>query len=237
MKPRLVLWTALLAAGCLHAQDKQKDKKAPAAPAASAVASKPASPPPAASTPASILYRPEPFLLLPEPREMRVGHSIVLGDARHTAFTPVRAAAGKSRLEPYSKADFAKLGISSDSFSRKARAAADRLLTLVQPELIKDDSGRIRYAVYRGDDPIYACLLIAPSLAKVFVNIFGPEIWVAAPDRHALYIFPPDPAALDDFAADLQGRFEADAFAASEEVFSIKGDDGEMKVIGTFRDR
>ena len=167
---------------------------------------------------------------------MRVGHSVVLGGARHTVFTPMHRLAGSPRLQTFSKADFAKLGISADSFAERARTAADRILASMQPELIKDDAGRVRYAVYRGDDPVIACLLVAPSLAKVFLNIFGKEIWVAAPDRHALYVFPPNPAVVDDFSRDMQERFETDAFAASEEVFIIR-ETGEMKAVGTFRDR
>ena len=120
---------------------------------------------------------------------------------------------------------------------RSPEQAADRILGSLQPEFIKDDSGRIRYAVYRGDDPIFACLLVAPSFAKIFKNVFGKEIWVAAPDRNALYVFPPNAAIVDDFAGDLQDRFEAEAFAASEEVFIIRGPTGEMRAVGTFRDR
>lgn len=180
--------------------------------------------------------RAEPFLLLPEPRAMRVGHSVVLGGARRTVFTPVRRAAGSAKLEPYSKEEFAKLGVSPDNFAEKARQAADRLLASLQPELIRDDAGRVRYAVYRGEEPIFACLLVAPSLATVFQNVFGKEIWVAAPDRHSLYVFPPNPAVVDDFAGDLQQRFESDAFAASEEVFVISGDPGVIRAAGTFND-
>jgi hypothetical protein len=184
-----------------------------------------------------VALKAEPFLLLPEPREMRVAHSIVLGGAKHTVFTPVRRVAGKPGLVPYSKEDFSKLGISADTFAEKAREAADRILASLQPEFIKDDAGRVRYAVYRGDDSIFACLLVAPSLAKVFQNVFGKESWVAAPDRHALYVFPPNPTIVDDFAADLQAHFEAEAFAASEEVFLIRGESGEMRAVGTFRER
>lgn len=220
MKMFLVLWAALLAVGQVCAQSKSS----PGATAGEAAA-------------ASIAVKAEPFLLLPEPREMRVAHSVALGGAKHTVFTPVRRIAGKPGLVPYGKEEFAKLGISADTFAEKAREAADRILAGLQPEFIKDDAGRVRYAVYRGDDPVIACLLVAPSLAKVFQKIFGKEIWVAAPDRHALYVFPPNPAIVDDFAGDLQARFESEAFAASEEVFIIRGETGEMRAVGTFRDR
>jgi hypothetical protein len=218
MKKSFVLWAALGMMSWTSAQEK-----APAA------APKRPLPPEAA--------KPEPFLLLPEPREMRVGHSVVLGGAKHTIFTPVRRVEGKPGLEAYSKAEFAKLGISPDTFANKARAAADRILASLEPELVRDDAGRVRYAVYRGEDPIFACLLVAPSLGKVFENVFGKEIWVAAPDRNALFVFPPNPAIVDDFAGDLEERFESNAFAASEEVFIMRGDSGALNAVGRFTDR
>jgi hypothetical protein len=223
MKMFLVLWAALLAGGHLCAQDK-------GSPAATSRATSGK----AAAVPVAL--KAEPFLLLPEPREMRVAHSVVLGGARHTVFTPVRQVAGKPGLVPYSKDEFAKLGIGADTFAERSREAADRILATLKPEFIKDDAGRVRYAVYRGDSPIFACLLVAPSLGKVFQNVFGKECWVAAPDRNALYVFPPNPTIVDDFAGDLQERFEAEAFAASEEVFIIKGETGEIRAVGTFRD-
>jgi hypothetical protein len=225
MKMFLVVWAALLAGGNLCAQSKAS----PEAASSRATSGKGAASP--------VALKAEPFLLLPEPREMRVGHSIVLGGAKHTVFTPVRRVVGKPGLVPYGKEEFSKLGISADTFAEKAREAADRILAGLQPEFIKDEAGRVRYAVYRGDDPIIACLLVAPSLAKVFEKVFGKEIWVAAPDRHALYIFPPNATIVDDFAGDLQTRFESEAFAASEEVFIIRGETGEMRAVGTFRDR
>jgi hypothetical protein len=224
MKMFLALGAALLAVGSLCAQEK-------ASPVGTSRVSS------GKGTAAPIALKAEPFLLLPEPREMRVAHSMVLGEAKHTVFTPVRRVAGKAGLVPYSKEEFSKLGISADTFAEKAREAADRILASLQPEFIKDDAGRVRYAVYRGDESLYACLLVAPSLAKVFQNVFGKECWAAAPDRHALYVFPPNPTIVDDFAADLQARFEAEAFAASEEVFLIRGEKGEMRAVGTFRDR
>jgi hypothetical protein len=221
MKMSLVLWMGLLAGACVCAQEKK----------VSAVTKAPEM---AGSTTRT---QAEPFLLLPEPREMRVAHSIILGGAKHTVFTPMHRTAGKTALEAYSKAEFAKLGISADSFAERARAAADRILASLQPELIKDDAGRVRYAVYRGDEPIYACLMVAPSLGKVFQNVFGKEVWVAAPDRNALYVFPPNAAVVDDFSGDLEQRFEAEAFAASEEVFVVPADRGELKAVATFRNR
>lgn len=194
-------------------------------------------PPPAAPARTPPPAKAEAYLLLPEPKEMRVAHSASLGGAKFTVFNPVRLQADKAGLQAYSKAEFAKLGISPATFADRARLAADRLLASLQPELIRDDAGRVRYAVYRGEGDIYACLLTAPSLGKVFQNIFGKEIWVATPDRHSLYVFPPNPTIVDDFAGDLEDRFESNAFAASEEVFIIQAETGEMRAVGTFTNR
>lgn len=179
----------------------------------------------------------EAFLLLPEPKAMRTRQSMSLGNALHTVLTPARQIAASPGIEIYSPAEFAKLGISEDTFLKKAQEAADKKLAAIQPELLKDEAGRVRYAVYRGDEPLFACLLIAPSLSKTFESIFGKEIWLVTPDRNSLYIFPANAPVLDDFAADLQERFEATPYSASEEVFALKLDTGEIKAIGNFTNR
>lgn len=179
----------------------------------------------------------ESFLLLPEPKAMRTKHSMSLGNALQTVLTPARQIPGTPGIEAYSPAEFAKLGISVDTFLEKAREAADKRLATLQPELIKDEAGRVRYAVYRGEEPLFACLLIAPSLSKVFEPLFGKEIWLVTPDRNSFYVFPANAPVLDDFAADLQERFEATPYSASEEVFALKLGTGELKAIGNFANR
>lgn len=175
----------------------------------------------------------ESYVLMVEPRAMRSAHSRSFAEAKRTVFTPVREVGGKVVYSAYDEKSFDKLGISWESFATRARAAADRRLATLQPELIKDAAGRVRYAVYRGAEPIYANLLLAPSLARVFVNVFGEEVWLAAPDRHALYVFPADPQVVDEFAGDLEERFENNGFAASEEVFSLN-QAGELKAVAIF---
>lgn len=178
----------------------------------------------------------ENYVLVVEPRAMRSEHSRELGGARRTVFTPAREMGGSEVYAPYGKEEFEKLGISWESFVERARRAADRRLATLQPELIKDKDGRVIYAVYRGEEPIYASLMVAPSLARVFAKVFGEEVWVAAPDRHALYVFPAKMESVFEFAADLEVRFESTGFAASEEVFSVN-QSGELKAVANFTGR
>lgn len=191
-------------------------------------------PPLAAQQAVAVERKLESLLLMPEPKAMRGAYSITLPNSKQTVFTCYReSAAAVSGVEPYSVEAFAKLGLSVESFAARAKTAADNRLLQIKPELIKGDDGRIAYAVYRGDSPLYATLLIAPSLPKIFTELFGPEIWVVVPDRHSLYVFPAKPELLNDFAADLAERYASDAFAASCEIFSLKAG-AEPRVVASF---
>lgn len=176
----------------------------------------------------------ESLLLMPEPKAMRGPYSITLPNSQQTVFTLYREApAALNGVESYSAEAFTKLGLSVESFAARAKAAADKRLRQLKPELIKGEDGRIAYAVYRGDSSLYATLLVAPSLPQIFAELFGQEIWVAAPDRHALYVFPAKAELLQEFASDLAERYTTDAFAASCEIFSLKAG-AEPRVVATF---
>lgn len=184
--------------------------------------------------PAAAERKLETLLLMPEPKAMRSAYSIIPQGAKQTVLTPMReSAATPSGVENHTQETLAKLGISVETFTQRAKTAADKRLTQMRPELKKGDDGRIAYAVYRGDAPLFASLLVAPSLPKIFEELFGKEIWVAAPDRHALYVFPARADILQAFTADLAERYAADPFAASCEVFSIKTGE-EPQVVASF---
>jgi hypothetical protein len=163
----------------------------------------------------------ETLLMLPEPRAMRTERSLVPEGAQATVFSPAREIVEKPFIEAYPKEDFARLGLSPETFAERSKKAADRLLTLLKPDLVKDAEGRVIYAVYRGDRPVMACLLIAPSLPALFEKVLGEKLWAALPDRHSLYLFPARSGALEEFAADLADRFHEDAYAASPEIFEL----------------
>ena len=185
-----------------------------------------------AQQPAPAPRKLETLLLLPEPRVMRGPLSFAPEEARQTVLTPAQETPDGG-IKAYTPEEFSRLGLSVETFSKRAASAADKRLTTLKPEIIRDENGRVAYAVYRGESSLYASLLVAPSLSKIFEPMFGKELWVALPDRHALYIFPAQSAALQDFSADLAERFTADAFAASPEIFSLKS--GEPpRVIATF---
>ena len=174
----------------------------------------------------------EAYLMLPEPRVMGSSISKPFANAQHTVFTPARQGAD-GKLHVSTREEFAKLGLSWESFLERAQTAADRRLADLQPELKKDASGRVLYAVYRSDEPSIACLLIAPSLGVIFKNILGEEVWLVAPDRNSLFVFPARNDAIEEFADDLRERFEDNPFAVSDEIFALK-EGVAPRVIGSF---
>ena len=176
----------------------------------------------------------ETLLMLPEPRAMRTALSIAPEGSKLTVFTPAReSATNPAKIESYTEESFKPLGLSIETFAKRAATSADKRLTTLKPDLIRDEQGRVLYAVYRGESELFATLLLAPSLPKLFEPMFGKEIWAALPDRHALYIFPAKSPALTEFTEDLAERFNSDPFAASPEIFSLQ-EGRQPRVIGAF---
>ncbi len=173
------------------------------------------------------------YVLLPEPRALRAPFSLTPAGAEKTVLTPARALAAVPGVEAYSKEEFRKLGLSPATFAERAREAADRRLQSLQPELVRDAAGKVRYAVFRGDSPLTASLLVAPSLPKRLEPLFGAEVWAALPDRHSLFVFPARPEAVEEFVADLAERYRTDPHAASPEIFALKAG-AEPRVVAAF---
>ena len=186
-----------------------------------------------AADPIAAPKKPDAFYLLPEPRSMRSKLSRPLADAALTVFSPARKSANHGEIQTYSSQEFAKLGIGWESFKEQCVASANQRLTTLTPEYIKDDTGAVIYAVYRGEDPALGCLLIASALSKIFEKTFGDTLWLVTPDRHSLYVFPAKSAALSAFAADLKDRFTTDPLATSEEIFELQKSGG-LHVIGNY---
>lgn len=167
-------------------------------------------------------HRLESLLLLPEPKVMRNPLSFFPEGSELTVLTPAKELKESPWVMPYRPEEFKQLGVSVETFAERAKKAADKRLATLKPELIKNAEGQVLYAVYRGDQPLMASLLVAPSLPVIFEKLFGDEIWVALPDRHSLFVFPAKPEAVEEFAADLEDRYLSDSRAASPEIFAIK---------------
>ena len=183
---------------------------------------------------AKVPPKPEAFLMLPEPRSMRSSISQPIGGAKRTVFTPAKSD-DRGKVTTYTAAEFAKIGLSWDSFLERAQKAADIRLAAIQPELKNDASGKAVYAVFRSDEETIASLIIAPGLEQIFKKLFPAGIRLVAPDRHTLFVFPAADGVIEPFAEDLAERFEENTFAASEEIFERKPGAEGIRAIGSIR--
>lgn len=186
----------------------------------------------AAQTPARKL---EAYVLMPEPSAMRNTHSRAPAGAQKTVLSPACESREAPGAKVYSAEEFGKLGVGLDTFTERAKAAAEARLATIQAEFIKDAAGKTRYAVYRSDSPLIASLIVAPSLAKIYTKLFGGDVWAVLPDRHSLYLFPANPEMLAEFTDDLEHRYKNDPYAASCEVFLVKPGES-PRVIAAFTD-
>jgi hypothetical protein len=175
----------------------------------------------------------ETILMLPEPRVLGTALSVTPKGAVKTVLTPARELAERPGIETYSKEQFKKLGLSVETFAARSKAAADKLLVSFKPEMARDENGKVIYALYRSERAVVASLLMAPSLPKVFEEMFGKEIWVVMPNRYSMFVFPAQPEVLKDFAEELAERYKNDAYAASGEIFALKAGE-EPRVVGSF---
>ncbi len=181
------------------------------------------------------IFKPELFLMLPEPRAMGSDLSKNHAGSKNTVFTPARQTDDGHGIRAYTTAEFAKLGISWETFLERAQAAADTRLATMQPEWKKDDAGNVLYAVFHSDDHGMATILLAPSLAHIFQKIFPDGVWLAAPNRNTLYVFPAKPALVESFAENLKALFDENPFAASDEIFALKDGGDALRVVASFK--
>lgn len=188
-----------------------------------------------AGEPAASGGKPEQFLMLTEPRAMGSSISKTYAGSKNTVFTPARQNDDGHGIRPYTSAEFARLGISWETFMERAQAVADKRLSAIQPEWKKDDAGQVLYAVYHSDEPDMASILLAPSLAQIFKKVFPDGVWLAAPNRNTLYVFPAKSGVVESFAEDLKEHFDDHPYAASDEVFALKADGGALRVVASFK--
>ncbi len=188
-----------------------------------------------AAEPAAPGGKPELFLMLPEPRAMGSDTSKNHAGSKTTVFTPARENDNGHGIRPYTAAEFAKLGISWETFLERAQATADKRLAAMQPEWKKDEAGQVLYAVFHSDDPGMAAILLAPSLAHIFKKVFPDGVWLAAPNRNTLYVFPAKPELVESFAENLKAMFDENPFAASDEIFALKDGGDPLRVVASFK--
>jgi len=168
-----------------------------------------------------------------EPRFEKPEMGMPIEGAKDTFFVPGREVEGYPGIQPYTRAEFKKLGLGWDSFYEKASAAAARMLLKVEPKWVKDEASRVKYAAISSERPIVAGLITAPNFVRRFEATLGPRLVVFVPDRYHMFVFSDNPDVYTQYTMAMAARFEDSPFSASREVFLWQKGAKKPKVIGS----
>ncbi len=172
----------------------------------------------------------EPWLLLPEPEFMgRKGAQAIPG-SKSTVLAPARA--GEFGLEFPTLGEWQNSGLTDAEVLARTQAAAAQWLKELKPEIIRDASKVVDYAVLRSIRVPVGSTVLAPEFLKQFEAIFGPKPLVVIPNRHTVFVFPALAGKHERFGPLVLAEWASGAPKVSLEVFELseKG----LRAIGSF---
>ncbi len=164
------------------------------------------------------------------PRYMHSAAGAVVPGAKLTEFAGGRLE--DDDLTPFTKTEFAALGLSWDDFFAKAREACAADLAALQPRYVRNRRQVIEYAVLESKDPVVASAVLAPKFLALFSETLGPKVLVSMPNQFQAFVFPALASDYQDYAPMVREAYRATAHPVSLEVleFSAAG----IKAIGAY---
>ena len=116
-------------------------------------------------------------------------------------------------------------------FVQKARRHLSETLAPLDPKFLRDEHQVIQVAILESQDPLTASTILAPDFALNFMNIFGPELLLAIPTSHRIYIFSKLLSPLSEIAATIRDDYHVSSSPLSTEVFELS--DGKLRAVGS----
>lgn len=163
--------------------------------------------------------------LLVEPKFMGYPESLPIQGSDRTVLVPARFSNGE--IQPLKKGD------PWDEVKKNADASADAILASLKPEYVRDGNQVIQYAVLKSDSPLTASAVLAPGFGKLFAETIGPDLLVAIPNRHLVYIFPKQSLVFQTFADMIYAEYQSSSDPVSRELFEWRK--GKLIAIGSYR--
>lgn len=174
------------------------------------------------------------YRLLLEPRFMRHDHGKPVKDAQKTDLVPGRVT--QWGVETIPAAEFGKLGLTWEQFTRKATANASADFKRLASEFrtFKDEAGSTAFAVLETDDPTTASTIFAPEFLRHFEKSLGDRLYLAVPSRTTVFIFPRGTDAFRKLSEDIIARYFEATYPCSLELLEL--DKNGLRAVGTFLD-
>jgi len=111
-----------------------------------------------------------------------------------------------------------------------AERVGDDLMDKVEPMVVKDDRGVIKYAYIKDKDPFLTSIILSKKLIEKFREPIGDSLHVMLIDRHIVYIFPANGMPITDYGPALVDEYRKARLPVSLEVFLV--DEFGFRVIG-----
>ena len=111
-----------------------------------------------------------------------------------------------------------------------AERVGDNLMEIVEPMVVRDDRGVIKYAYIKDKDPFLSSIILSKKLVEKFRDSMGDSLHVMLIDRHIVYIFPANGMPITDYGSALVDEYRKARLPISLEVFLV--DDYGFRVIG-----
>jgi hypothetical protein len=169
--------------------------------------------------------------ILIEPKFLRYESSWPIQGSDRTVMVAARLVDGE--IVPFTKADEEKRGATTEKILGDGARAATEVLAGLKPEYMRDDNKVIQYAVLRSESPLTASAVLAPQFAETFVRTLGPELLVAIPNRHTVYVFPKQSVIYQTFSDTIYAEYQSSPHPVSRELFELRK--GKLIAIGTYR--
>lgn len=173
----------------------------------------------------------EPWRLLVEPGYEPHDAEWPIPGAERTVLVPARMVNGE--LKPLKRNEIKELGVTRKEIMAQAIPAASAVLKDLKPSYIRDANGVIAYAMIQSESPLTASAVLAPEFSTMFDKKLGPDVLVAIPSRHVIYIFPKLSQVSRDMAEEIILEYEASPYPVSRELFSFVN--GRFVAVGRYR--
>jgi len=111
-----------------------------------------------------------------------------------------------------------------------AKKVGDDLMDVVEPMVVRDDRGVIKYAYIKDKDPFLTSIILSKKLVDKFRDSMGDSLHIMCIDRHIVYIFPANGIPITDYGPALVEEYRKARLPVSLEVFLV--DDYGFRVIG-----
>ncbi|GAT33914.1 hypothetical protein TSACC_22335 [Terrimicrobium sacchariphilum] len=173
----------------------------------------------------------EPWRLLIEPSYEPHDAEWPIPGAERTVLVPARLVDGE--ISPLKRTEIKDMGVTRKDILAQAIPAASAILKELKPNYIRDANGVIAYAMIQSDSPLTASAVLAPEFPTMFDKKLGPDVIVAIPSRHVIYIFPKLSSISQDMAEEVILEYEASPYPVSRELFSFVN--GRFVAVGRYR--